>query len=238
MAEIDTNKETEEPDSDSDEVDPNRTSYGKCMICLENLYKDEHRMFLPCSHQYHDACIRPWLKTQTVCPNCKVSIYVHVDEKDPEKIPEEYMNPADSRTMSEVMRERQEQQDILDQIQGGGGFGGSRLFQGVMRGMGGNQADQLLSGLLADMLDARMVHGEQAPIAPQIGVGGNQNEQDPMPPMPPMVFQIPTSGSGMGVLMNLLDAMDHIHNNQHNYDADYENEGEDDDVPPLEGEDA
>jgi hypothetical protein len=129
----------------TDEIDPNRTSYGKCMICLENLYKDEHRMFLPCSHQYHDACIRPWIKVRTVCPNCKVSIYVHVDEKDPEKISEEYKNPVDSRTMSEVLRERREQQDILDQIQGGE----SQLLQGLM---GGYQADQPRSVMLASSM--------------------------------------------------------------------------------------
>jgi hypothetical protein len=119
MSGIDGINEYKEELSDSTDLDTSRTYYGNCIICLEGLYKDENRMFLPCSHQYHDSCIRPWLKTQTVCPNCKVSIYVRIDEENPDKIPDEYMNPEDARTMSEVLRERQEQQDILDQIQGG-----------------------------------------------------------------------------------------------------------------------
>jgi hypothetical protein len=150
----------------ADEIDPNRISYGKCMICLENLYKDEHRRFLPCSHQYHEACIIPWIKVRTVCPNCKISIYVRVDEKDPEKISEEYKNPVDSRTMSEVLRERQEQQDILDQMQGE--LGGSQLLQGLM---GEHQDEQLLSGLLVSPLISQLPNSSRG----MVGIMGIMN---------------------------------------------------------------
>ena len=130
-----------------------RKSFGSCMICLEELYKDEHRMFLPCSHHFHDPCIRPWLKTNTVCPICMVSVYVRVDEKDPGNIPEHFKNPEDSRTMSEVLRERQEQSDILASIQGHAPRGMGHLIGGLAgRMMGGNQADQLLSMMMLEML--------------------------------------------------------------------------------------
>ena len=108
----------EKKDPITEETDQPDISFGNCTICLEPLYKKEHRMFLPCAHHYHNDCIRQFLKTHTVCPNCKVSIYVKIDEHNPENIPAEFMNPADSRSMAEVIREQQEQQDALDQIQG------------------------------------------------------------------------------------------------------------------------
>ena len=129
-----------------------RKSFGTCMICLENLYKDEHRMFLPCSHHFHDACIRPWLENKTVCPNCKISVYVKVDEKEPEKIPEHFKNPTDSRTLSEVLRERQEQTDILDQIHSRAPREGlGNLMDRLMGSMEENQSDNSLS-LIMDFL--------------------------------------------------------------------------------------
>jgi hypothetical protein len=155
MDEIDNKTEKKESNSASDEIDTNRTSYGTCTICLDPLYQKERRTFLPCSHQYHYACISPWLKNQTVCPICKVSIYVHIDMKDPEKIPVEYMNPADSRTMFEVMRERQEQQDILNQA-GGDGLGGSQPLQGFVHGIGGSQTDQVLAGMIGTVGDYQL----------------------------------------------------------------------------------
>jgi hypothetical protein len=141
----------------------NQQSFGQCMICLEKLYKGEHRMFLPCSHHFHDLCIRPWLKKNTVCPICKVSVYVHIDEKNPSKIPEEFLNPKDSRTMSEVMRERQEQADILDTIQG--------------RAPGGLRVPNMTDHLLQNMLNGMLGVPPGGPAAPGMFIYGREGLQ-------------------------------------------------------------
>lgn len=41
-----------------------------CSICLESMNKRQRVVKLACGHQYHDKCVRKWLKTSTCCPMC------------------------------------------------------------------------------------------------------------------------------------------------------------------------
>jgi len=42
-----------------------------CSICL-NQHQDTIRA-LPCSHTFHDTCLRKWLHLKAICPTCKQS---------------------------------------------------------------------------------------------------------------------------------------------------------------------
>lgn len=47
-----------------------------CAICLENFQDDDEVVPLPCNpkHVFHEACISDWLRTNNVCPLCKVPV--------------------------------------------------------------------------------------------------------------------------------------------------------------------
>ncbi|EEF52150.1 conserved hypothetical protein [Ricinus communis] len=39
-----------------------------CVVCLQQFMIGSSATRLPCTHVYHDRCIRDWLKTNGVCP--------------------------------------------------------------------------------------------------------------------------------------------------------------------------
>ncbi|XP_013174500.1 PREDICTED: E3 ubiquitin-protein ligase RLIM-like isoform X2 [Papilio xuthus] len=43
----------------------------ECSICFEVIQRSQEVMTLPCSHNFHQACILPWLQEQQTCPNCR-----------------------------------------------------------------------------------------------------------------------------------------------------------------------
>ncbi|KFY81549.1 hypothetical protein V500_11302 [Pseudogymnoascus sp. VKM F-4518 (FW-2643)] len=46
-----------------------------CSICTEDFTKGENVRVLPCNHQYHPACIDPWLlNVSGTCPLCRVDL--------------------------------------------------------------------------------------------------------------------------------------------------------------------
>jgi hypothetical protein len=50
-----------------------------CSICLEEVGAGEELLTLPCLHQYHVSCVRPWLTTQgrhALCPLCKTPVFM------------------------------------------------------------------------------------------------------------------------------------------------------------------
>ncbi|KAF1320337.1 Ring-h2 finger protein atl34, partial [Globisporangium splendens] len=46
---------------------------SECPICCGDL-SSEHTLRLPCSHEYHSACVRVWLNMQHTCPVCRVPL--------------------------------------------------------------------------------------------------------------------------------------------------------------------
>lgn len=40
-----------------------------CSICLKDCTKEAFK--LPCKHLFHTACIEPWFKASSLCPNCR-----------------------------------------------------------------------------------------------------------------------------------------------------------------------
>ncbi len=45
-----------------------------CSICLEKFIKDEKILKTPCSHFFHELCIREWLKISKSCPVCRTEL--------------------------------------------------------------------------------------------------------------------------------------------------------------------
>ena len=53
---------------DSDDED---NLLNECSICLENYKKDDMIIILSCNHNFHEACILPWIKDNNTCPHCR-----------------------------------------------------------------------------------------------------------------------------------------------------------------------
>ena len=43
-----------------------------CVICMEAVRADARR--LPCTHAFHPACVRAWLRRQRTCPVCRMGV--------------------------------------------------------------------------------------------------------------------------------------------------------------------
>ncbi|KAI8333288.1 hypothetical protein EDC96DRAFT_526073 [Choanephora cucurbitarum] len=53
-------------------------SSNECTICTET-YDDKLELTeLPCSHEYHSACIRQWLRINSTCPICRQTLAVSI----------------------------------------------------------------------------------------------------------------------------------------------------------------
>ena len=59
----------------------------ECYICLNLLKNTKKVRQLPCKHMFCEACLRPWLEKNTVCPVCKFEL---VEEKEEEEDEEFY----------------------------------------------------------------------------------------------------------------------------------------------------
>eukprot|EP00741_Cyanophora_paradoxa_P018412 tig00000204_g17776.t1 len=44
---------------------------GECAVCLEAYRGGEMLRVLPCSHAFHEECLKPWFKNEHTCPNCR-----------------------------------------------------------------------------------------------------------------------------------------------------------------------
>ena len=46
----------------------------RCAVCLESFLRGDRVSRLPCTHQYHRACIERWLSSHVECPVCRVDL--------------------------------------------------------------------------------------------------------------------------------------------------------------------
>ncbi|RUS12821.1 hypothetical protein BC937DRAFT_86927, partial [Endogone sp. FLAS-F59071] len=46
----------------------------ECTICKDEFAEQDDVTTLPCTHVFHDYCIKPWLKMNGTCPVCRFSL--------------------------------------------------------------------------------------------------------------------------------------------------------------------
>jgi hypothetical protein len=49
----------------------NDNSLNGCIICLDKYVKNDTLIELSCTHNFHEACILPWIKDNNTCPHCR-----------------------------------------------------------------------------------------------------------------------------------------------------------------------
>ncbi len=47
------------------------SKHKECVICFEPLNNERSIMKLTCHHEFHEGCIKPWLKDKRQCPMCR-----------------------------------------------------------------------------------------------------------------------------------------------------------------------
>ena len=45
--------------------------FPTCSVCITDFEMGTESLFLPCGHQFHKDCIKPWLKDHNTCPVCR-----------------------------------------------------------------------------------------------------------------------------------------------------------------------
>lgn len=84
---LNSNENSEEDDSENSEEYINKSIIDKycikkklknlkhykqsCAICQNDYKKKDNILLLPCSHSFHQDCIKPWFKKNINCPNCR-----------------------------------------------------------------------------------------------------------------------------------------------------------------------
>ena len=43
---------------------------NECIICLENITKNEEVTIIECGHLYHKHCLMGWFEKKKICPKC------------------------------------------------------------------------------------------------------------------------------------------------------------------------
>ena len=60
-----------------------------CTICCADIEEGDKIYKLNCGHTFHKACIDPWLKKSSECPNCRCDVFAKPTSKPEFDIPEE-----------------------------------------------------------------------------------------------------------------------------------------------------
>jgi len=74
-----------------DTSDPRR----QCSICRENFRSGDTLKQLPCTHEFHENCIVPWLQSNNTCPICRLGMPEGLDGDDDEDNVVTLRPPAD-----------------------------------------------------------------------------------------------------------------------------------------------
>jgi len=48
-----------------------------CAICIDNFKTGDELVYLPCSHGFHDECVKTWIFMKGTCPLCKHAVVGH-----------------------------------------------------------------------------------------------------------------------------------------------------------------
>jgi Ring finger domain len=70
------------PRSSKGEPGPNESfacAGEPCSVCHDEFIEKSKVVELCCSHCFHGACIKPWLKTHNTCPVCRIELETEED---------------------------------------------------------------------------------------------------------------------------------------------------------------
>mgnify|MGYP003612516862 CR=1 FL=1 len=57
-------------------------SARKCVFCFEEFKREEVIRLLPCTHYFHNHCLRPWFDSNTACPVCRFDVKKYFEDPD------------------------------------------------------------------------------------------------------------------------------------------------------------
>ncbi|KAL4462242.1 hypothetical protein ABPG72_003924 [Tetrahymena utriculariae] len=106
--------EIERPSLDSQDCD-SKISLREttCQICLEEIQKNEKVIKLKCTHSFHSACIRDWIKIRVTCPSCRRSIHSNKLIIQNNDLQEQQQAQQQIQQNSEQNQQQQQQQQII-----------------------------------------------------------------------------------------------------------------------------
>ncbi|XP_068228408.1 E3 ubiquitin-protein ligase RNF43-like [Palaemon carinicauda] len=73
-AEEDDDDDEEEEEEGSHEISVLSEGPEVCVVCLEEYRPHQELRVLPCKHEFHRACVDPWLLQHRTCPLCNYNI--------------------------------------------------------------------------------------------------------------------------------------------------------------------
>ena len=51
--------------------DATRVADATCVICQDDYTAGQDILYMPCGHEFHSACVEPWLRRVNSCPTCR-----------------------------------------------------------------------------------------------------------------------------------------------------------------------
>ncbi len=81
-------------------VDFDSDSRWGCDICPE-AHEGDVVMILPCGHEYHDKCIRPWFQQMNTCPMCRKPVCEEEEEEQQEEQDEQEEQQEDGTSAAD-----------------------------------------------------------------------------------------------------------------------------------------
>ena len=60
--------------SPTDKCGDAQEELDSCVVCQDELEGGAVGIEMPCAHRFHEACLLPWLQTNTTCPTCRCQV--------------------------------------------------------------------------------------------------------------------------------------------------------------------
>ena len=57
-------------------------STRKCAFCFDEFEREQVIRTLPCSHYFHNRCLKPWFEKNAHCPVCRFDVKKFFEEDD------------------------------------------------------------------------------------------------------------------------------------------------------------
>jgi hypothetical protein len=55
-------------------------STRSCIFCQEDFVQNHIIRILPCKHYFHNTCLKPWFKKNSICPMCRFDVKTYFED--------------------------------------------------------------------------------------------------------------------------------------------------------------